>query len=272
MGVGNLVHRYDALGRLTYYTYDTRHRLTGVDFDHDGITNSPDIAYGYDGWPAGFKFATSVAFTPSATAVNCGSYDFVFNPEHTAGRMAYADHSAGRTYYGYTPFGEVAWSIVERDSITSLCDLEVTGYTYDFAGRVTSIQYPSGRIVHYRYTTSGGTETLYAARIELEENDGQTSTTTTLVDDIVYAPGGRVRGYVAGEVTMSAEWDLAGQLERIHYTKTTGGESLFDWDITSRDGNGNILEVGDTVLGQNYSLKYDDRDRLRSSEGTNLKG
>ena len=162
--------------------------------------------------------------------------------------MSYAEHSVGRTYYAYTAFGEVRWSFVERGTVSDPCDLEVTGYTYDFAGRVSSIQYPSGRIVHYRYTTSAGDETLYAARIELEEN----GVVTPLVDAIEYAPGGRIRSYVAGEVSMNASWDYAGQLEQLLYTKTSDGTPLFDWSITARDGNGNIERVGDTVLAQEY--------------------
>ncbi|MEL6340861.1 MAG: hypothetical protein AAFQ65_13195, partial [Myxococcota bacterium] len=259
-GVGNLVARFDALERLTSYAYDDRHRLTAVDFDDDGTAGDPDLVYHYDDW-SGVTLAAGAYSCPDGR-----SFDFV--PTHTAGRMSYAEHSVGRTYYAYTAFGEVRWSFVERGTVSDPCDLEVTGYTYDFAGRVSSIQYPSGRIVHYRYTTSTGDETLYAARIELEEG----GVVTPLVDAIEYAPGGRIRSYVAGEVSMNASWDYAGQLEQLLYTKTSDGTPLFDWSITARDGNGNIERVGDTVLAQEYLNVYDERDRLASSVGTNLAG
>ncbi|MEO0461170.1 MAG: hypothetical protein AAF219_10025, partial [Myxococcota bacterium] len=103
-GVGNLVGRFDALGRLTSYAYDDRHRLTAVDFDDNGTAGAPDLVYHYDDW-SGVTLAAGAYSCPDGR-----SFDFV--PTHTAGRMSYAEHSVGRTYYAYTAFGEVRWSFV----------------------------------------------------------------------------------------------------------------------------------------------------------------
>lgn len=138
---------------------------------------------------------------------------------------------------------------------------------------MTSMQYPSGRVVHYVY----GAAALYPSRIEVEEADGSgQASARVLLHNLTYDVDGQLAGFTdeRGQVSFTATWDLAGQARRRTYDSPAG---RFDWDVSARDGNGNILSATDLATGKKLGteqqpLGYDEQDRLVSAVGERLRG
>jgi YD repeat-containing protein len=136
---GNSIQRLDAKGVVTSYTYDALNRLTAVQFPGDPTRN---ITYTYD----------SVSVT--------------FGVGRLTGRT---DPSGTYTFY-YDSHGNL-----NREEKTVSGVLYTTSYTYNTNNTLTSITFPSGRIVTYILdsaqrisevqTTSGGPPKTIAASI-----------------------------------------------------------------------------------------------------------
>ena len=138
----------------------------------------------------------------------------------------------------------------------------VTRFSYDAAGRLEEIAYPSGHEAHYNYATGD----LYPSSITIV---GGGSTYTELISDITYSTGGAMAGFTADAVEAAVERDYAGQTTSRTYS---GISTLFGWSVDGRDGSGNITHVDISPADAEMTLEYDGQARLASVEGSKLRG
>ena len=166
---GNLTTRTDSRGVLATYSYDALNRPTSVVYTQSGQAS---FAYGWTYDQTGGGFSNGI------------------------GRLTSTSHPSGSTQYSHDPQGRILTDTqrVSPASGANPAELAKTvAYGYDAAGHVTSITYPSGRVLGVTYTAGQPTARALA-------KDG-TSTPAALIDGIQWEPFGGVRRW---------DWQLAG--------------------------------------------------------------
>ncbi|MBI5716379.1 MAG: RHS repeat protein, partial [Burkholderiales bacterium] len=125
---GNLLTRTDSRGALASYTYDALNRPTSVVYSQSGQT-SITHSWSYDQTGAGYA--------------------------NGIGRLTSTESPVSSTQYTYDAQGRVLTDTQRVKAATGANASEVSRtvtYAYDGAGNVTSMQYPSGRVVRITYT------------------------------------------------------------------------------------------------------------------------
>jgi RHS repeat-associated protein len=193
---GNLLQRFDAKETVVNYTYDALNRLTAIQFPADSTQN--------------------VTFTYDSTSVTYG-----------IGRLTGRTDPSGTYVFYYDGNGNLT---KEEKTINSV--LYTTQYTYDNNNILTSITYPSGRVVTYTPDQIG--------RIS------QVSTTLngnpkTLASSITYLPYGGITGLTYGNgLTLTQGYDNQYRISSI----VTGSILNLTYGY---DANGNITSILDGV-------------------------
>ncbi|MFY0992955.1 RHS repeat-associated core domain-containing protein, partial [Halomonas sp. C05BenzN] len=214
---GNLATRTDALGQVTTYTHDALNRLTRIATDDPA---EPDVILGYD--------------NPGA--------------EHGIGRLTSVTDGAGVTTFDYHPSGEV-----KRETRSVDGETHTLSYSYDGAGQIDTITYPSGRVVTYQRDSAGRVEQVTT------EKDG---TSTTLASQIERAPFGPVTSLTRGNgLTETRTLDQAYQVDAI----TVPGILDRDYGHTV---DANVASIDDLLASARHqAFGYDAADRLTSATG-----
>jgi YD repeat-containing protein len=142
---GNLITSTDARGKVTTYTYDVLNRLTKIPY----ASGTPTV-FEYDGGASG---------APNAI-----------------GRLTKMTDESGNTTYSYDQLGHL---LVKTQTTTtgSTSLVQLTNYTYDDAGRLTSLTYPSGILILYTYDAAGHVNGLV---MNPSDGKGNTDTTTNI--------------------------------------------------------------------------------------------
>ena len=125
---GNLVSRTDSRGVLATYSYDALSRPTGVVYSQSGQDSS---AYGWAYDQTGGGYSNGI------------------------GRLTSTTHPSGSTQYSHDPQGRILTDTQRVSPATGANPTEVAktvAYGYDAGGHVTSITYPSGRVLVVTYT------------------------------------------------------------------------------------------------------------------------
>ncbi|MFY0990976.1 RHS repeat-associated core domain-containing protein [Halomonas sp. C05BenzN] len=214
---GNLATRTDALGQVTTYSHDALNRLTRIATDDPA---EPDVILGYD--------------DPGA--------------EYGIGRLTSATDGAGVTTFDYHPSGEV-----KRETRSVDGDTHTLSYTYDGAGQIETITYPSGRVVTYQRDSAGRVEQVTT------EKDG---TSTVLANQIDRAPFGPITSQTRGNgLTETRTLDQAYQVDVI----TVPGILERDYGHTV---DANVASIDDLLQSaRNQAFGYDAADRLTAATG-----
>ncbi|MBW8833411.1 MAG: RHS repeat protein [Burkholderiales bacterium] len=202
---GLVTSRKDARGVTASYSYDALNRLTRIRYAGTGVTSQVD-AFNYDEGSNGI------------------------------GRLTSISHPAGDTRWSYDAWGRMLSEVQRVGSVV----LKVKK-TYDPAGHVTSITYPSGRTLAIMY--AGGRPSVLSL-------DG-----VVIAKDIVYLPSGPASGWTWGNgSTYRRSFDLYGRMTDY----PIGAEQR----TLSYDAAGRITAASHTTatLDQNYF--FDDLDRL----------
>jgi RHS repeat-associated protein len=135
---GNLIQKAvsGSQGVTVSFGYDTINRIMTRDYS-DGIT--PPVTYCYDGrvWSGSFGQCNGTPATPSRQ------------------RLTEVGSTISRTSYGYNSWGNVITS-----TQTTAGQAYTFGYTYNAAGSLASITYPSGRIITTEYDDAGRPKNL----------------------------------------------------------------------------------------------------------------
>ena len=161
------------------------------------------------------------------------------NCQQGVGRLCGAQSGETSVNYSYDSFGNVT----SHQQLT---------YSYDAAGRVGTVTYPSGAVVAYGYDVAGKVN-----QVDVETVEGA----TTLVSDISYQPFGPVSSYLLGNSLVQTQghdlaYRLTGQLV----------PGVVDVEYLSYDANGNLKTRADAHTGMS-TFNYDALNRLTTGDG-----
>jgi RHS repeat-associated protein len=215
-GAENLIQKADAKGITTAYTYDALNRLTSIGFPDP----NQDIAYTYD--------------SPSAS--------------NGKGRLTGMADPTGVYTYGYDSRGNL---IREEKLIAGIT--YTTEYGYDRNDTLTSITYPSGRVVAYDLDAVGRVSSV---RTTL---NGQSK---ALASNLDHLPYGGITGFMYGNgISRTQGFDLQYRM-----TSVQSGSAMSR--TYGHDANGNIIAISDLLdASRNQGFGYDDINRLTSASG-----
>ena len=220
---GTTTHAYDAVGNMTGKT------------DAKGIS----ISYQYDA----ANRLLQMTFPDSSQSV-VYTYDNCLNGK---GRLCRIVDQSGTTSLEYNAKGAVVKETKIIGGITYL-----TNYAYNMNGNITSITYPSGRVVNYSYTND---------RIN-NVNTAKSGVTTPLVSSITYKPYGGVASLTYGNAqNRTISYDQRYQITKIQ----TGTVQNLSYTF---DVNGNITGITNNLnSAKNKTYTYDALDRLTAGTG-----
>lgn len=214
----NLVSVTDAESITKIYTYDELNRLKTIQYPG---SPSENISLSYDG-----------------TLPN----------QHGIGRLTQISGPGGVTTLYYDFEGHVVkevWMFLGQTYITEYA------YTNEL---LTSMTYPSGRTVVYRYDGLGRVN-------EVEWQEG--ATTHLLASNVIYKPFGPLSSYQYGNgITHSIGHDINYRVTNI----TSGSALNLSYDY---DGFERITSILDTLNTNNsQTLRYDVHNRLENAQGS----
>jgi RHS repeat-associated protein len=212
---GNLTQKTDAKGIAVGYVYDLLNRLTHVGFPD----STQDIGYTYD----------------------TGTYGM--------GRRTGMTDPSGSATFGYDSRGR----LIQKASI-------VNGYSYTvsqsltYGGRVSSVVYPTGRIVDYD-------RSICACSIDAVSTT-YNADTVSLLSNLSYRPFGIAKGMDTGSGgTVENEFDQSARL--IVANPGADKERTYTYDAV-----GNLTSVSSpNVAWYNRVYTYDALNRLEHAEG-----
>src|SRR5215217_2882077 len=250
---GNLLTRTDARGVVSTYAYDALNRPTTRSYS-DG---TPTVTYSYD--------AIGIA--------------------NSKGRLTSVSSSiANYNYSGFDGMGRINGSSQIMGS-----QIYTASYTYDLAGHLKTITYPSGRTVTYAYDNAGrtnsvigalgdGTNRNYTTGISYDAGSRitqeQFGTTTPVYNKLFYTSRGQLAEIRAGLTPNNSSWERGAIIN--FYGPCWGmcsGQSM-------PNNNGNLLrqehwiqnESGQVIGIPTQEFDYDGLNRLSwAKEGTSWK-
>jgi YD repeat-containing protein len=201
---GNVLTSTDAKGQITQYSYDALNRLTQIIY-HD----NSQVTYVYDQGTNGL------------------------------GRLSSITDSLGTISYGYDTRGHIILEVRNIGGVNYQTD-----YTYNSAGQLNGVIYPSGRLLAFTLDSLGRISQIDTVK------DG---TSSTLVSNIQYQPFGPVQSLQFGNNTSyTRQYDTDGRIA----SYTLGSQVVtLDYDDASR-----IQSINEGSLTRSYS--YDVLDRL----------
>lgn len=221
-----VTQRTDARGVITTYSYDTLNRPHQITYNVSGATGvpaTPQLTYTYGTAPAQFNNGRLVALATAGIETDTFTYDLL-----------------GRT----TKVSKNVTGAKTYDTV----------YGYNLGNEVSSVTYPSGRVVTQTYDVIGRLSRL---------ND----TVRTYANTFSYNPAQQVLAYSAGNSVDStfAYSDSRLQLQTLAYTK--GANTLFSlgYGYMQPNGgnNGQITSITDNLTNANsLSFTYDALNRL----------
>ena len=238
---GEVSTRTDARSVQTNYQYDGLNRPIGVSYtipNGSGVSAMPNVCTPSGGTPAN----VCLSYGTSAAAYNNG-------------RPLQMTDPTGNEAYTYDALGRVSGMTKTIDGVAY-----PVGYTYDFASDLTSITYPSGRVVQQ------GTDML--GRLQQITSSG-----TNYVSNLAYNAAGQPTGFNYGNgVQASFAYNSRMELQSLDYVLNSqtlfGLNYYYKLDSTncpsgSTGNNGQIQCVNDVVdSGRSATYTYDAWNRL----------
>ena len=225
---GNRVQRTDPRGVTTTFAYDLENRLTKQDF----VDDAEDVTYTYDitaGGNFGIGRLTRIAKGPAAS------------PLHESVRV-------------YDAKGQLV-----ADTTAMTGSNATTRYSYDGAGRMASLKFPSGRYVYWARDVAGQVSTLTT-------KPNQSAIASTLVSNIVHFPFGPVSTSTFGNgLPFERKLNLDYRVTGIRHGNAG---ALIDrtYGYSLAQGN-NVQSISDAAPGGAVlQYVYDKLDRLKSTQ------
>lgn len=210
---GDLISKTDGNGVITSYTYDARHRMASISYSADPTRN---VSFTYDG----------------------------------AGRLNGMTDIAGATAYTHNVMGRVtSASWTPAGSALTL----VLAYSYDAAGRLASLTYPTGRVVSYIYDSAGRIDSVDASA---------NGSPVNLASTITYDALGNITSRTLGNgIVETRSIDSRGRVVTIDAAGVMSRSLTWSADST-------ITAITDNIdLTASQSFAYDLADRLTSASG-----
>ncbi len=256
---GVTVREYDAEGNLAAFT-DARPLQTRFSYNGFGQVirmDSPDTGtstYDYDsagrlasetradgtsvqyGWDSlGRKTVRSSGGVSERFIYDEGAYG--------KGRLSRFQDATGQTSYGYNAAGKI---ISQTNSIFGA--VYRTDWTYDAAGRLASMRYPTGLLLNYWYDAAGRVSAL------MSQGRGEWS---TIADSFLYLPvsGLRYAWRFGNNLPRTVTVDADGRLTQLY-----GGVQHVDYRYSNVD---TIIGMSDHVNSElTQTIDYDDGERV----------
>lgn len=217
---GNRTSAKDARAIVVNYTYDALNRLLTVRY------------------PAA-----------SGESVNY-TYDDVSNGSYGIGRLTGIVSTGAGLTYRYNHLGMISQKIVLLNGITTM-----TQYGYDLAGNLSSITYPSGRLVTYVRNSAGQVDSITT-------KSTPTASVQTLVSNLGYLPFGPASSYTFGNgLSHNASYDNDYRLTGIQVGGILNRAYLYD-PVDNITGITNSL-----ASNKSQTFAYDALNRLTSANG-----
>ncbi len=241
-GLGNLTSQSSPDTGITRFSYDSvGNRTTAV--DARGVV----VNYSYDA----LNRLTSVVY-PAATAENITyTYDGTATNNYGVGRLSKVAIGSTSVSYRYSFLGLIS----QKTSVVNSLSKSVA-YAYDKAGNLTSMTYPSGRIVNYTRDAAGRVQ---AVKTKMNSS----ATEQTVVSAVSYLPFGPVKNYTYGNgLTHTVSYDNDYRLTDI----VLGGLMVRNYSYDAADNITKIIDGASATKTQNFT--YDNLDRLTSANGT----
>ncbi len=240
-GFGNLLSQTSPDTGTTTFIYDTagnrisakEARAIVVNYTYDALNRLLTIRY-----PA--ASGESVNFT----------YDDTSNGSYGIGRLTGVVNGGAGLTYRYNHLGLISQKIVLLNGITT-----VTQYSYDLAGNLSSLTYPSGRVVNYVRNSAGKIQSITT-------KSTATASVQTLVSGISYLPFGPASSYTFGNgLSHNASYDNDYRLTAIQVGGILNRAYLYD-------PVNNITGITNSVASsKSQTFAYDALDRLTNASG-----
>ena len=225
---GKMTQRIDARGVITTFTYDsTLNRLTGISYNVSGtgVPSTPSVSYTY--------------------GTSTSSYN--------NGRVSAISDGLGTESYSYDQLGRNTQIQKTIYNVTY-----TTGYSYNLANEVSTLTYPSGRVVKNNVDAVG--------RISSVQNN---STSANYASSIAYNPAQQVTGFTYGNSVAVSFGFSAQRLQLTSLSYSAGGTNLLNLSYSYTQGSGNngeIAGITDSVdSGRTATYTYDSLFRLTAA-------
>ena len=177
---GNLLSRTDSRGVLAQHSYDNLDRLTSTVLSQPGQANQ---TYGWTYDQTGGMYTNGM------------------------GRLTSITFPEGSSSYAYDAQGRITLArqiLTPNASANPQAVVQYTSYAYDSAGNLTSLTYPSGRVLNITYANGLPT--------------GLTLAGSTLISDLQFAPFGGPQSWnwvmAGGRIAHARVFDTSGRLVR----------------------------------------------------------
>ena len=232
----------------TYSPYDGLHRLKGKTYSN----GDPAVSYTYD-------------------QANCLGLPSCFN----VGRRTAMSDASGSTAWSYDQMGRT-WT--EQRTIGTVA--KNIGYTYNLAGSLATLTYPSGRTLTYKYEAAGRPSTLRDVPNGINYVTGATIGTPCSGEDgngACYAPHGAlatmVNGYTSSFAGITTTNSYDKRLQPAILSASAPSQTVFslsyDFHLGTGD-NGNVFQiVNNRDNTRTQAFTYDTLNRIATAQTPN---
>jgi RHS repeat-associated protein len=247
---GNLTSVTDPRPLQTQYTYNGFGQVTSIISPDTGTT-----IYAYDSAgrllneknAAGIIIQYSWDVLGRKTSRSSNGYVETFTYDEGAfgkGRLTRLNDDTGKTTYSYNAAGEIVQQV---NNIYG--GLHTTSWSYDTAGRRTSMSYPTGVVINYQYDSVGRIASITS-------NQGAWS---TIADSFLYQPvsGQRYAWRFGNNKPRKVTYDADGRTTSLY-----GGGQHVDIEYSPVDNLTKMTDYGNPA--QSQVLDYDMADRVTS--------
>lgn len=251
-GVDKLTALTDGVGNRTTYEYDLLGRLI-----KETDTEGKIITYFYDA-AGNLVSKTDATGITVNYAYNTLNRLILINFPDSTQNVSYTYDSTGKVLTMSDPSGITAYSYDNSNRLLSETKTNggisfVTSYAYTVSGVLTSITYPSGRVISYLYDSNG--------RV-VKVTETKDSITKDIVTSITYNTNGTVSNIVYGNGIQTVKgYDIKGALNSLNI----GNLKQLSY---TRDNIGNITAINDLLdASKTKTYQYDALYRLTNATG-----
>lgn len=251
---------------ITTYTYDANGNTLTRTAPAPNQTGSTTVTttYSYDALNRVTQQTYSDG-TPSVYFLFDTSFNWGVAQPNLVGRLAetYRTNSpTGDEIFGYDAMGRVT---VNNQCTPSDCGTGnwSVAATYDLVGDLTSLKYPSGRIVNYRYNSGNELNQVQFYQINGNSPVGGAYNYWSASDGNFYANGSPTKWTLGNGITetpiLNNRWQLQEQLIS-NPALSTFADHTYQYGTQN---NGNVLSVGDHInSSRTQTFTYDSLNRL----------
>ncbi|CBL47281.1 Rhs family protein [gamma proteobacterium HdN1] len=228
----NLIQKTDARNSVTKYSYDALNRLTEIQYPASAQDN---VSLKYD--------ETSLP-TANGSIANKGK-----------GRLTSAIVANGdKIQWAYDALGNITNDVRVQEGKTFQ-----TTYTYNVAGQLATLTYPSGRELSYGYDNKGRIH-------QLRSRENSSKSWTTLANNLSYEPFGPLTGFTWGNgLTETLSYDTHYQPETIQTRSGSSDVRNLQYGFNLANELDHLTDAKTPARSQLFS--YDPNGRLSQAQG-----